>query len=363
MFEGLLSDYNREMNEECISEVDDDKYLIIKEKRIGKTYKVISNNEGYKVEQRNVKCLGRMGVKYGNYVELLFDYSDDYCIDENGENGFDMFNFFIGKIEVMISKPTLLFDIVCEDINSDKYYCWDDQWTISLKGINNNNYHKYLEEALFIIRYFSSASSYYWEPKCLEYYGYYDALMLPDNDAVELVEEHRVKYPKYNGTNFEEMNYYEPVAFFNEGKRLGTSEMSFQYYYKVLEFFFYICIKDEFVCSINEYNATQNIDKYINDIHKKCFKKEEEQLIVLLHSIEEAIEGYIKAACKKGIINDEKVETFAKKMYLHRNSIVHGKSEKKFELNLPLIVKSDKELFWNTTIAGIAEILIRKYCL
>lgn len=140
------------------------------------------------------------------------------------------------------------------------------------------------------------------------------------------------------------------------------SEISFQYFYKVLEYFFLISRQDEFKSLIGDYNSTNKIDDFITAVTKIYQQNEETQLTILLKSIESDISVYINDAYNDGIISNSNVDEFAGSLYLYRNKIVHGKSDTKFELKLPTLIKGKEERFWEKYIVLIAEILIKKNC-
>lgn len=89
---------------------------------------------------------------------------------------------------------------------------------------------------------------------------------------------------------------------------------------------------------------------------------EEIQLKNLLISIEKKIGGLIAEAKKEGIISEETVETYSGALYQYRNMIVHGKSDERFDVKVPTVIRNNKERYWSNSIQVIARILIEKYC-
>ena len=363
MFEGLLEDYHREEIEGDII-VDEDDYAVICEKRVGKNYRVnVQENGEYSVVDCNqrFRVFDNLGIKYGDYAEVLFDFSEDLFQKLSDNDKFDLFEFKIGNVKVIISHPSLLYDIALNEFDGDKYYFWADYWTLSLSVITNDNYEEYIVKALFTIRWFNEPIYAEWNPKCGEYYGYYDAICVDFEEREETIDKRRKEY-KYDGSIFSDYRHYEALAFYNEGMLLLGSEISFQYFYKVLEYFFLISRQDEFKSLIGDYNSTNKIDDFITAVTKIYQQNEEAQLTILLKSIESDISAYINDAYNDGIISNSNVDEFAGSLYLYRNKIVHGKSDTKFELKLPTLIKGKEERFWEKYIVLIAEILIKKYC-
>ena len=222
-----------------------------------------------------------MGIKYGDYAEVLFDFSEDLFQKLSDNDKFDLFEFKIGNVKVIISHPSLLYDIALNEFDGDKYYFGADYWTLSLSGITNDNYEEYIVKALFTIRWFNEPIYAEWNPKCGEYYGYYDAICVDFEEREETIDKRRKEY-KYDGSIFSDYRHYEALAFYNEGMLLLGSEISFQYFYKVLEYFFLISRQDEFKSLIGDYNSTNKIDDFITAVTKIYQQNEEAQLTILL---------------------------------------------------------------------------------
>ena len=162
---------------------------------------------------------------------------------------------------------------------------------------------------------------------------------------------------------FQDIPYYEALSFYNEAVSWGDDKVSFHYYYKVLEYFFLICRQDSFKQYIDEYNAKPDMSQFIRSVTEVYSQKEDAQLENLLDSIQLEIKDLIVDAHSKGIIINDDVEEFSKELYLHRNSIIHGKSDQRFKLNVPTVVCDSNDVFWRNAVEKIAEVLIKKYCL
>ena len=335
-------------------------YVIAQEDRIGKKYKLIEDFfdiEKLLSENPKIKIYEDRGFKFGDYVEFLISY--DAMISRLAD-GFIMDSFAIDNVLVQVENPSFLFDVVMNRFGNDKYYDSNYFHTISLKGIAEDNYEEYLTKALFLIGYFNESTEDDSFPSCYEFLGEFYWRYAADEDDIK---RRREQNPEFETLRFCNVKYFEALAFYNEAKRLHGHEISFQYFYKVLEHFFLVCRQGEFVNIINEYNCQNDIDKFISSVTDIYKQNEEIQLKVLLNSIASEIAPLLQECFVKGVIGEESIEAFAEALYLYRNTIVHGKSDERFAVKTPSNVGAAKESFWNATAETIAMILIEKYCL
>lgn len=350
--------YRDSDNIDIISENDD--YAIIHEERIGKNYKVIpqyDNMDDLVQANPKLKIYEDRGFKFGDYVELLFGYES--MLYYNPED-FVFYEFKIDNVIVKIDNPSLLFDIAMNGFCNDKYYESGDYHTISLKGITEDNYEEYLTKALFLIGYYNPSINDESYPGCFEFLGEMYYKYAADEDEIK---ERRKISQNFNTKEFKCIKYHEALAFYNEGKVLFGHEISFQYFYKVLEHFFLTCRQDEFRTIICDYNSKNDINEFIDKVTQIYRQNEDCQLLVLLQSIETDISTIVNEGYTKGYVNDNTVKAFSDALYMYRNTIVHGKSDDKFSVKIPSTVGSDKEKYWNMAAEKIAEKLIVKYCL
>lgn len=345
-----------------------DGFLVVEETRVGKKYRVDYNEENtyeYDVFTNNkkLKYYDRLGICFGDYSEFLINYNDSLFLEISDMDKFVMEHFKIGLVSVEIGHPSLLFDLSSKYFDGDKYYEKDDWWTISLKGVTSDNYEEYLVKALFLLKHYNESPLYGWNPSCCYFSGYYDATALPEEDIEKLVTDRRKEIKDFECLEFKDLRHFEALSFYNEGFCLNGHEMSFHYFYKVLEYFFLICREDAFKGYINEYNSRHNMVEFIKSVTDIYKQAEEVQLENLLNSIKQQINGLIVEAKNKSIIGAVDVSEFSKALYMQRNAIVHGKSDQRFKIKIPTVVSSDEDVFWNNAIQKIAEVLIKKYCL
>lgn len=312
-------------------------------KKIAISRKSIGDPEELMKLNSNLKILNYQGYKIGNYVELVlprFVNSNSFYQDvyDNKE-----LSFYIGEAKISIRAASDMF-IFLNDIKSG-YHTYTDKYvhTISLKDIKETDYADYYNQALFILS------------------------MLPQNycknEDSDIVYE-AFEYNKINNVHFANMNYNEVFCFYNEAVKIFDREISSLYLYKVLEYFFLIVRKKEFEIIIDDYNKDKEISRLITKITNLYRDDELNQLNILITSIEDKIYTIIQKAVKLNIINDFSSDSFALALYKYRNSIVHGKSDQKFDLKIPnSFFGSEMDLFWKDSLKHIAEILIFKFCI
>ncbi len=251
-----------------------------------------------------------------------------------------------------------MFNLVMSEFQGDKYYESGSYWTISLKGINGDNFEEYLSKAVFLVGYYNQATIGSDYPNFYEFIGEDYCRYSLDEDVLE---ERRDKSEEFNNRVFSDLNYVEALSFYNAGMSIREKEISFQYFYKVLEYFFLICRKDEFITRIGQYNTSNNIDEFIQEVTSIYKQNEDIQLSILLRSINPELQNIINDAHSKKYIKQNTLDSFSESLYLYRNKIVHGKSDDRFVIKLPSLVGNEEEKFWTNTVNLIAEILIRKY--
>lgn len=79
---------------------------------------------------------------------------------------------------------------------------------------------------------------------------------------------------------------------------MKEEQLGFLYFYKVIEYFFLINRKDDFINNINVYNKNGDIDSFIEKVTKIYNKNEKEQLKLVLKSIENSLKPILKSAKK-----------------------------------------------------------------
>ena len=298
-----------------------------------------------------------VGFKCGDYIELFFNYGNvsyqqDYLIKE----------FNIEDVEVEIGSPSEMFQLVFKQLEDDKYLGdWEMNETLKLSGVNNDNYKSLVQQALFYIGYCNPSVYIDEYPRIIAFSGKYynvsgyefderEQFQLTFNEQIEKSEFKKIKFP-------------EVISFYNAAVSMKDEEISFLYFYKVLEYFFIINQKSLFVANIEFYNSTGEINEFINKTNKIYKQGEEELLTYLLNSIEDKIGDILNFANHKGLTNGVNIIDISKGIYNYRNSIVHGKGDYKFDLKIPDDIEKGDDKMWILIIQEIAHILIFKHCL
>jgi|GEM_PF-5622712 hypothetical protein len=167
---------------------------------------------------------------------------------------------------------------------------------------------------------------------------------------------------EFSGLSFKQSRYREPLQFFSAAMIFRDSEISFFYMYKVLEYFFWINRKKEIQTIASKWiKYMDKLSVKIGNIYKT---DEKSCLLYLLKNPQ--LKGEVKKAeqiaFKNGLIPSKSPEELANKLYLFRNSIVHGKSDVGLEIRTPSLFLDFKESPWYSIIHILAFGCIREFC-
>lgn len=279
------------------------------------------------------------GFFYDDYAEFLYF--------EDGEITDIVKNFKFDEYEVKIGHPSDIFKLIFSDMGNDKYF---DDWgfwnTIKVKNINKDNFQEVIQIALYLIN-----------KKSIGINGRVAGYLSPYN-----YEEIKNKGPE---ETIAKILYKEPLIFYNKGLELGINEFSYIYFYKVLEYFFLINRKNEFIDLINEYNSSNDkykINNFIQKVSKLPSSNERENLKKLILNLDKKIDPIIEKAYKKQLITKKDKTILIDELYKKRNSIVHGKDDSKLKITLPSIIHNKENNDWIEIIREIANIIIESFC-
>lgn len=297
------------------------------------------------------------GFRIGNYAEYFIEYGN---MGYYGE--IDLEEFKIGEVSVRIGAPSETFQLIFKQLEDDKYLGdWEDNLTISLEGITNENYKSFIQQALFYVGYCNPSIHIDEYPRLTTFTGkYYNMSGYEEDEADEMRAEFNAELEI---GLFKEFQYPEVVSFYNKAMDVQEEEISFLYFYKVLEHFFIINQREKFITNINEYNTNQNVDEFIKEISSIYKQNEEELLKYLLHTSKEKLSNVLEVAFNNSLIDERDISQFAPALYQYRNSLVHGKGDYKYTLKTPDDIDNIEEKIWNGLIMEIAKVLIFKYCL
>jgi hypothetical protein len=364
----IISDFESKIvvNLENLLKEDYSKYILEKKEALSERiidYHFKKDDLNLEEDNPKLKKFYCKGFKLGSRAEFFIDYSVLYYESDDvvHSNTFEMDEFKIGEVTVTIGEPSDMFRLIFKQLEDDKYLGdWESNSTIKLKGITNENYKDVLQQALFLLGFCNSSIYDDDYPSIRTFSGKYYSVGGTDE---EIIEERKLKWGnQYTNMEFSESKYSEPINFFNSGMRIEGEEISFLYFYKVLEYFFIINYKDFFIHYIDQYNSNKDINKFIENV-TGIYKKNEEQLLLsLLKSLETELSPIIKKAYTKGLIKSEELEEFSNELYLYRNSIVHGKGDTRYTLKVTDLIEHDIEMAWVEIVKSIAVKIIFKYC-
>lgn len=310
-----------------------------------------------------------VGYKIGNTVELLFKYSvTDY---ENGYNRehlihcetFDLWEFSIGEFNVKVGDPTSIFRLIFNDYENDDHFVgWETYNTVLISGINPDNYQDVFQQVMFWI-YHMCPSVYTVDFPEITQLCYEDEEA--DAEVGEISKGKEIFLKEYESRKFPLGKHQEPIYFYNAAKRINDNDIAFLYFYKVLEYFFIISQKENIKKNIDQYNKDLDIDALITAMHDEYFGKKEDLLLQsLIDSMDcDLINEIRNFAISNSLITQDDNSTLCNELYLHRNSIVHGKFEfKKMKLRLPNKINELEGRKWTELIEKLSFNLIIKHC-
>lgn len=283
--------------------------------------------------------------KRSKIAEFIMEESRHIPVYENGEVIERMFllEFYISNVKIRISRPSPIFKLLFKVyINCDHIGWWEYFETINIHEVNRNKLNKYLQQALFINNIYNKV-----EGETILKFGVESQLRHYPNDYEYDSVNINVKFP--------ESNYEKPLAFYNQAVN-GTDEVAFLYYYKVLEFFFYISKKDNNIEHKSEINCLERVLTELNIDNEVKYIIENEFFNYMLEDDDKN-----NVDC-----NNMNIKIFTNKLYKYRNSVAHGKDDTNLLSHVPmnLIDNEEKRKLdgWNSIGEKLAYICIKYFC-
>lgn len=331
------------------------------EDRIGKNFNIPENYwEADELKRFNssLKYFDFRGFYFDDYIELLVNYNSDYYF----EGDYNLLEeLYIDSVYIKLDRPSFVFDVVTNKFINDRWYDYNSHYTISLKGVNLDNFEQYLTQALYLFGINNPPLSFDIFPTCDKFVGEY----AQDEYLDSLFEFCKIKDEEgISRCSFKNIKYTEAISYYNEGRRLKDREASFYYFYKVIEYFFFICRKEEFKDMVSEYQKNKDIDNLLLFATKIFRLNEIDQLTYLIETNWDLILSSIHDIKLDSIKVGPDPKSFSKELYSYRNRIIHGKSEFNYERKIPNnLGPSEVENYWTCVSEKISDILIQKYCL
>lgn len=252
--------------------------------------------------------------------------------------------FEIGDVECEIGFPSDMFVLLNKQMEDGEHFdseSWSSIFTVKLTNVTKDNFKKYLDQALFLIGHCNPA---YFKDDYPSLNNYADEIYEVESE-IEII-------------NFEfiEAEYLEAINFYNSGGQKGEV----LYFYKVIEHFFIINRKQEILDLISNCKNTDQLIKNLTNIYKD---DEESCLEYVLSntSIKAKAQEIIDEAYAEKLITENSIHEFAKQIYLYRNSVVHGKLDKRFPLRTINILDTSEKTWFNI-IKRLAYICIEVFC-
>lgn len=267
-------------------------------------------------KNKKLKIFTDIGFQLGDYLEVLIGYSvTDYelCCGDNVSHCeiFDLDSFTIGENEIYVAHPFDMFKLIFKDYETDDFFTgWEDLNTIKIIAKPYNNLESLLQQSLFWIQ--QMCPSVYDND-----YPQIASLCYEDGTGTiipgEIPVSKEIFADEYSNLAFKESKNPEPIYFYNAAKSINDIDISFLYFYKILEFYFVLAQKNLIKSELDKYNSDNNLDRFIIEMHNKYFGKSE--LVLLSQLISEVyskdfVEGIIDESIKNALIKEKDVENF-----------------------------------------------------
>lgn len=278
-----------------------------------------------------------IGFEGKDYSEFLVDFY------KNNKDEIEI-AYGVGEYEIIISKVSNMFELINWEVQGDKF--WEGYDSIKIKRTKNHcrisDSREVLIEALFLIYVITGENAEMSNcnqnlngfPQIIKFTGEEYLFEMPAEDLP--IDTFRECFSTEIETmKFPRSAYIPPLAFFCSAKKTTDKNMSFLFYYKILEYFFKI-----FKVRTIDFNKSKEVDLLIN---------------VLSHIDELFI--------KEEIFNEKfkSVDQLGREIYSNRCKIAHGKQ--KFEVLYEDFIFGNKNShFDNGIMEKIALYLIQKEC-
>ncbi|WP_340031129.1 hypothetical protein NSQ20_25475 [Paenibacillus sp. FSL K6-1122] len=285
--------------------------------------------------------------KKEKYCEVLLTY---LSIGNWPKTEFES-GFKLNHVGVEISEPSNLYRLLFASFSRDDYFNgWGFYETIKLKGCEQNEIDRVLQQVLFLLaKYNRPEDGVVGDYPQIIPYTYTDNLYIWNNPNEDI---------EIDLTDFNTTKYHEPIAFYNKGRK---SEEPI-YFYRVLEFFFIINRKNEIEELIFDYNTSTDMDGFIKNMTNLYGNKEEKDLEGLLRNVD-GIHEVVEKANEMELVISNDVSTFVKALYQYRNSFVHAKWDYRHDINIPNLLEDNvKDAHWLTILKKLAEMVIKQFC-
>lgn len=286
------------------------------------------------------------------YAEFIVEFNDVY-INENMMSNEDLeqyliYNFNIGESKVTISQPSDMFKLIFLQNKTfgDFDQSWEETITIKFNNIKKSEMESMLQQTIFLT---SLHNSHF--------------ITFGESEG----RQKQINFKNFSFTrrpiiNFPKTPHFEPICFYNAGKN-SSPEISFFYFYKVLEFFF-LKAKDCLLLEKNFRDGTKKISHI--DMLTRLLNFPELKERVCDIADDDFILDIIERKQRKGyIFNGNLADEFAEELYNQRNKIVHSmKASRRLPKILDGRYNNDYEIakWWDNAIEDVALSCIKYFC-
>jgi hypothetical protein len=314
--------------------------------RLDEFIREYSRLNGFVNDNHVLKLIKDIALSYNGYWEFIL-VCRDHRLDLES-----LINFKIKGISIDIGEPSDSFKLVYKFLEEIDTFDWRNHRTIKFYNLKKDDINDYLQETIFLLEHY--------KPWYLQL-GYRNTYL--DTDIKELRKTTKPALLK----NFPKAHFSNPICFYNEAvRRTYTNpedEIAFLYYYKVIEYFFFINRKQEIIDIIQ--GSLHDINKLLLRIDE-VYKTDEKSCLMYIvknKKIENQVDQLVLEAYSEKLISNKTQEVFINSIYSFRNSIVHGKGGTRFEIKTTNILKPDtKVISWNSIIKSFAYICILEFC-
>jgi hypothetical protein len=252
--------------------------------------------------------------------------------------------FRMGSVEATFGEATPLAYYLFSDVFDEKYFGpWESMSSVRLLGVNSEDV-----EAAFINACDTYAEKFGDLPVVLE---------LRDNYDYEEEEESTDHNPDIK-TASPIINNLEPLRFLYGGMLQPDALSACIQLYRVLEYF-------SFFTNFNEikklrHDHTLSDAEFPGRILQFMTKDEKNHLFKLIADL--ADKDLLSRAQADGLIQNSAANTLGEKLYIFRNSIVHGKFSFGYALeSSSAIEKSENMMKWRNLLRELARRALRQY--
>jgi hypothetical protein len=294
---------------------------------------------GYDLNQFTDRVI--QGFYSNRYAEFIIEINDKYL---NSDDRIDnicknlIYSFNIDEVNVRIDNPSDTFKLLFMQNNiAGLKSGWENTISIHISNVSKTNIENILQQVLFLIN------------QDFDFFVIGQRINYSSASYFNLIEKNNSHYSFKKAKHYETLSYYNAAKFFQ-------NEIKFQYYYKVLEYYF----NNKDILELIKFDGEKKRDR---DLIYEFFN-----LPHLKNSILNIYEEDFFQENYQGNLDncdDTKIRSVANKLYRFRNSLIHGGNLTRRLPSITYDVYSNyyNELEWWINVAEeLAVLNILHYC-